>query len=325
MGLVRNTRQTGTVSIAPRKEQPNCTDWRRVSRRAAGLAGICLITSGMLLAQAWKTNATLTGVDLSGLNVKQKAAVLKILREQGCSCGCSMKIAQCRMEDPACSYSTGLAATIIEATKAGKTPEQAIEMANASRFGANHETKLLDEPVKLYVTGSPVTGPVDAPITIVEFSDFQCPYCILAVPELEAIMKVYPKDVKLIFKQFPLEIHSDAYRAATAALAAQKQGKFWEMHYALFAHHQNLSMEGILAMAKDLKLDSARLERDMESKEIHDILAKDLKDGNDAGVEGTPTIFINGQRYNGRIELGLLRPVVDGELKKSVNGQTARR
>ena len=294
------------------------------SRRSA-IAFACILASGALLAQEWKTAVALPGVDFSGLNAKQKAAVLKILREQGCSCGCSMKMAQCRMEDPACSYSTGLASTVIQAIKDGKTPDQAIQMASSSRFGANHENRLLEEPVKLFVAGSPVTGPADAPVTVVEFSDFQCPYCIQAIPELEAMLKVYPKDVKLIFKQFPLEIHSDAYRAATAALAAQKQGKFWEMHYSMFAHHQNLSLEAILAMAKELQLDSARLQKDMESKEIHDIVAKDLQDGNDSGVEGTPTIFVNGRRYNGRIQLSNLRQLVDAELKKSAKQETARR
>jgi predicted DsbA family dithiol-disulfide isomerase len=295
-----------------------------LSRRAA-IVFACIFASGALLAQDWKTAASLPGVDFSGLNAKQKATVLKILREQGCSCGCSMKMAQCRVEDPACSYSTGLAATVIQAIKDGKTPDQAIQMSSSSRFGANHENRLLEEPVKLSVAGSPVSGPPNAPVTIVEFSDFQCPYCIQAIPELEAMLKVYPKDVKLIFKQFPLEIHSDAYRAATAALAAQKQGKFWEMHYSLFAHHQNLSLDAILAMAKDLQLDTARLQKDMESKEIHEIVAKDLQDGNDAGVEGTPTIFVNGQRYNGRIQLSNLRQVVDAELKKGAKQETASR
>jgi protein-disulfide isomerase len=294
-------------------------------RRLAILASSCLFAAGMLLAQDWKTATTLPGVDFSGLDAKQKAAVLKILREQGCSCGCSMKMAQCRMEDPACSYSTGLAATVIQAIKDGKTPDQAILAAQTSRYGAEHASKLLDDPIKVPVAGAPVAGPADAAVTIVEFSDFQCPYCILAVPELEALLKVYPTQVKLIFKEFPLEIHSDAYRAATAALAAQKQGKFWEMHYALFGHHQDLSMSSILNIAKDLKLDEARLRTDMASREIHDIVARDLQDGNNAGVEGTPTIFINGQRYNGRIELANLRPLVDAELKKSGKAVTASR
>jgi protein-disulfide isomerase len=294
-------------------------------RRVGIFASSCLLAAGMLLAQDWKTATTLPGVDFSGLSVRQKAAVLKILREQGCSCGCSMKMAQCRMQDPACSYSTGLAATVIQAIKEGKTPDQAIMAAQTSRYGAQHQSGILDEPVKLPVAGSPATGPTDAAITSVEFSDFQCPYCIQAVPELEALLKVYPTQVKLIFKQFPLEIHSDAYRAATAALAAQKQGKFWEMHYALFGHHQDLSMASILNIAKDLKLDETRLRADMESKEIHEIVTKDLQDGNNAGVEGTPTIFINGQRYNGRIELSNLRPLIDAELKKNGKQVTASR
>jgi protein-disulfide isomerase len=296
-----------------------------LSRRVGIFVSACLFTSAILLAQDWKTAATLPGVNFTGLSVKQKAEVLKILRDQNCSCGCAMKVAQCRVEDPACTYSTGLAATVIEAIKAGKSPDMAVIAAQTSRFGIQRQNKLLDDPIKVPVEGSPVTGPADASITIVEFSDFQCPYCIQAVPELEALLKVYPKQVKLIFKQFPLEIHSDAYRAATAALAAQKQGKFWEMHYALFGHHQDLSMQAILNITKDLKLDEARLRADMDSKEIRDIVTRDLEDGNKAGVEGTPTIFIDGQRYNGRIDLTTLRPVIEAELKKTGKQETARR
>ena len=297
-----------------------------LSRRIATFASLFLLVSGMLLAEDWKTATTLAGVDLSGLTAKQKAEVLNILRQSACSCGCSRTLAQCRVEDPACSFSVGLASTVVQAIKEGKTAEQAIQAANTSRYGTSHTNQILEAPVKIPVAGAPSTGPADAPITIVEFSDFQCPYCILAVPEIEAMLKVFPKQVKLIFKEFPLEMHSDAYRAASAALAAYKQGKFWEMHYALFAHHENLSMAGILKIAQDLKLDTARLQSDMESKEIHATIDKDLKDGNDAGVEGTPTIFINGQRFNGRIELTNLRNIVNAELKKdSKPQQTASR
>ena len=296
-----------------------------LSRRVWIIASSLLLISGMLLAQDWKTATTLAGVDFTGLTVKQKAAALKVLRESGCSCGCGRTMAQCRVEDPACSSSTGLANIVVQAIKSGKTPEQALEAANTSRFGASHAATLLEEPVKVPVAGAPVTWPADAPITIVEFSDFQCPYCIQAVPEIEALLKVYPKQVKLIFKQFPLEIHSDAYRAATAALSAQKQDKFWEMHYALFAHHDNLSMESILHIAQDLKLDMTRFRKDMDSKDIHDTIARDLADGTQAGVEGTPTIFINGQRYNGRIELTSLRGLIGAELKKAPGKERASR
>jgi protein-disulfide isomerase len=288
-----------------------------LSRRVSIFASSFFLISGMLLAQDWKTATTLAGVDFTGLSVKQKATALKVLRESGCSCGCGRTMAQCRVEDPSCSFSVGLANVVVQAIKDGKTPQQALEAANTSRFGASHPQTVLEEAVKLNVAGAPVTGPADAPITIVEFSDFQCPYCIQAVPEIEALLKVYPKQVKLIFKQFPLEIHSDAYRAASAALAAQKQEKFWDMHYALFAHHDDLSLQAIMKIAQELKLDITRLQKDMDSKEIRDTIAKDLAEGSKAGVEGTPTIFINGQRYNGRIELATLRGLIGAELKKS--------
>ena len=294
-----------------------------LSRRVRIIASSFFLVTALLLGQEWKTATTLAGVDLTGLSVKQKATALKVLRENECSCGCGRTMAQCRVEDPSCSFSIGLANIVVQAIKDGKTPEQALEAANTSRFGANHVQQVLDEPVKIDVAGSPVTGAANAPITIVEFSDFQCPYCIQAVPEIEALLKVYPKQVKLIFKQFPLEIHSDAYRAATAALAAQKQNKFWEMHYALFAHHEDLSMAGILKAAQEIKLDIPRMQKDMESKEIHDTIEKDLVEGGKAGVEGTPTIFINGQRYNGRIELTSLRGLIGAELKKTP-GKTER-
>ena len=97
-----------------------------LSRRVGIFASSFLLFSAMLLAQDWKTATTLPGVDLNGLNVKQKASVLKILRENACSCGCGRTMAQCRVEDPACSYSVGLAATVVQAIKDGKTPDQAI-------------------------------------------------------------------------------------------------------------------------------------------------------------------------------------------------------
>jgi protein-disulfide isomerase len=296
-----------------------------LSRRAWIFASFFFVISGLLLAQDWKTATTLPGVDLNGLSVKQKAAALKILRESACSCGCGRTMAQCRVEDPACSYSVGLSAIVVQAIKDGKTPEQALEAANTSHYGASHANQILEAPVKVPVAGAPVTGPSDAAVTIIEFSDFQCPYCIQAVPEIDALLKLYPKQLKLIFKQFPLEIHSDAYRAASAALAAQRQGKFWEMHYALFEHHDDLSLASILKISQDLKLDSARLQKDMDSKDVHDMIAKDLRDGETAGVEGTPTIFINGQRYNGQIQLVSLRDLIGAEIKKNGKQETASR
>ena len=284
-----------------------------VLRRLALFAALIVMSVACAAAQDWQKAESLAGVKLDGLSAEQKATVLKILREQGCSCGCSMKIAQCRVEDPGCSYSAGLAAAVIEAVKDGNSEKKAIEIAKASRWGHLQEetAKLLEDPVAIPVEGAPVIGSPTGKVVIVEFSDFQCPYCILAVPELTAVLKAYPSQVKLIFKQFPLEIHSHAFLAASSALAANKQAKFWPMHDALFAHHNELTRDTVLKLARQLGLDVPRFEKDLDSKEIQQAIEKDVADGDRAGVQGTPTIFINGQRYNGPIALNYLKPIVD--------------
>lgn len=284
-------------------------------RRTAHLASLVALAACLLVAQSWQTAAALPGVDLSGLSASQKATVLKILREQSCPCGCSMKMAQCRMEDPSCSYSHGMAAIIIQAAKEGKNEQQAIAAASASRWAHVQQPSILDAPVTIPVAGAPERGPSNAPITLVEFSDFQCPYCAAAVPQIDALMQGYPTQVKLIFKQYPLESHSHAAYAAAAALAAQKQGKFWQMHDAMFANRDNLTPQNILALAQKLGLDTKRFQADLNSTEVRETLTRDVQDGDSAGVQGTPTLFINGQRYNGPIEVGTLKPILDAALK----------
>src|SRR5260370_33877557 len=117
-------------------------------------AGCCVLCAAHRSAQDGKSATTLGGVELTGLTPAQKATVVKMLREQGCSCGCNMKIAQCRVEDPGCSFSRGLAGVIVGAIKEGKKEKDALAAAAASRF----TPKLLDPPVAIPTAGSPVTG-----------------------------------------------------------------------------------------------------------------------------------------------------------------------
>jgi protein-disulfide isomerase len=286
-------------------------------------AGLCLLGVAMLFAQDWKNVETLPDVDLTNLTAAQKATALKILRDHGCSCGCNMKVAECRVVDPNCSFSKGLAAAIIDAIRQGKSEADVIAAADASKWAHTKPMRLLDDPVSIPVAGAPLLGPPNAPITLVEFSDFQCPYCIAAVPEIKAVMSAYPAQVKLIFKEYPLDIHSHAELAAAAALAAHKQGKFWAMHDSLFST-RNLSRENILDLAQKNGLDMKRFQADLESTEVRETLIRDIQDGDRAGVEGTPTIFINGKRYNGQIVEASLKPVLDAELHNGARpNQTA--
>jgi protein-disulfide isomerase len=228
-----------------------------------------------------------------------------------------MKLAECRMKDPGCSYSKGMSAAIVDAIKQGKTEAQALAVAKASKWGQGppDHSATLEPPVAIAVTGAPVRGAASAPVTLVEFSDFQCPFCIAATPQLEALLKAYPSKVKLIFKEFPLDSHSQAALAAAAALAANKQGKFWEMYDALFAQQGHLSRQGMLNLASAAHLDMNRFQADLDSSEIKRAVQKDIADGEQISVDSTPTLFIDGQRFNGPVTLATLKPIVDAELK----------
>ena len=278
--------------------------------------GIVFGSAAILLAQEWQTVANLAGVDFTGLTAAKKTTALHALRNYNCTCGCGMKVAECRVKDPSCSYSRALSGTIVDAIRKGKTELAAVEEAKASKHGHVAEAKLLDDPVAIPTLGSPTMGPANARVVLVEFSDFQCPYCVKAVAKINAILKAYPNDVRLIFKQFPLETHPQASISAAAALAAHNQGKFWEMHDTLFANRTQLSRQNILGWAAKLGLDMKRFTADLDSDAIKKAVIKDTQDGDKAGVEGTPTVFIDGQRYNGELALEAVKPVIDGELKR---------
>jgi protein-disulfide isomerase len=283
-----------------------------------------VLGAGVLCAQEWRSADTLPGVDFNGLTSAQKATVLKILREHDCSCGCGMKMAQCRVQDPNCSYSKGLASEVIQAIKTGKSETDALAAASASKWAHVQQPRVLEDPIAIPVGGAPSLGPQNAPITLVEFSDFQCPYCAAAAPELAAVLKAYPTQIKLIFKEYPLDTHSQAALAAAAAAAAHKQGKFWPMYDAMFAARNDLSRDNLVALAQKNGLDLKRFQADLDSTEVKEAITRDVQDGDRAGVSGTPTLFIDGQKYNGPIELESLKPVLDAELKHpALAGQTA--
>ena len=272
---------------------------------------------------AWKTSETLGNVDISGLTAVQKRAVLKLLREQDCSCQCGMKTAECIIKDPNCSYSRALAGIAIKGVKDGKTLMEISKLMDASPKAKR--PKLLEDPVSIPVAGAPERGPDNARITLVEFSDFECPYCSVAVKEVRAIMAAYPKDIKLIYKQFPLPMHPHAPMAAEASLAAYEQGKFWEMHDLLFANFRRLSRDNMLAWAKQIGLDVDKFKAELDSGKFRDTVKKDESDGETAGVYGTPAFFINGKLYNGPMNLDAVRPILEAELKGGAKAKVVAR
>jgi protein-disulfide isomerase len=281
------------------------------------LALVFCVTPQWAQAPTWQNVQDLPAVDMSALTAAQKRAALTALREQGCPCGCGMKVAECRVKDPNCSYSRAVANLGVKEAASGKNAAQiTAALAASSLTKPRAAPAILEDPITIPIANAPEKGPANAKITVVEFSDFQCPYCAQAIAQADALLKMYPNDVRLVFKQFPLDDHPQARMAAEAALAAHAQGKFWPMHDKLFANSRNLNRENVLVWAKELGLDMQKFTADLQSGKYRKTVEKDLADGANAGVMGTPSFYLNGRKYNGLFDTAAVKPLIDAELKK---------
>ena len=162
---------------------------------------------------------------------------------------------------------------------------------------------------------APVKGPNNAKVTVVLFSDFQCPFCSRAVPVLKEIEDGYKGKVKIAFKQLPLPFHDKAHLAAEAALAANEQGKFWPYHDKLFANQQALDRPSLEKYAEELGLNMGKFKAALDSGKFKDKVDSDAKEGAAVGATGTPTFFINGTKVVGAQPFDAFKTVIDTELK----------
>jgi len=200
-------------------------------------------------------------------------------------------IAQCVEEKRPCKACQPAAQFLLDQVKAGRSKQER-EEAYANRFDP--------KKVKTLVTdGSPELGSPDAPITIVEWADFECPACRAFYPVLDAMVKRFPNQVRVVYKFYPLSaIHPHGELAARAAYAAHRQGKFWEMHHLLFDNQERLEQQDLEKYGKDLKLDVAKMRADMGHDDTLTRIDKDKKQADGVGLEGTPTVFINGREVD---------------------------
>ncbi len=167
---------------------------------------------------------------------------------------------------------------------------------------------LVAPKVNIDISNSPFKGDKDAKNTIIVFSDFQCPFCAKAKVIEDKISKL--KNVKLVFKHFPLSFHPKALPAATASYCAFKQNKFWEYHDMIFENQDKLSLTNLLVWAENLKLDMDKFNKCFENKVSQNMIKKDIQDGIKAKVEGTPTIYINGMKYEDSFDVESIKKVL---------------
>jgi protein-disulfide isomerase len=234
---------------------------------------------------------TLQGVDTSPLTPRERREWAAQVSELLAPCQeVPVSIAQCVKENRPCKACLPAAQMLLKHVQAGRAKKER-EDAFHARFDPGKTKSIVTD-------GSPEIGSPDAVVTIVEWADFECPYCRAFYPVLDELAHKYPTQVRLVYKFYPLQAHPHGEIAARAAVAAMKQGKFWEMHHLLFENQERLEQIDLEKYAKDLGLDMAKFRADFTSTDTTERLNKDKQQAEGLGLDGTPFLFINGRYVN---------------------------
>jgi predicted DsbA family dithiol-disulfide isomerase len=237
------------------------------------------------------SEVSLTGVDASALTPRERTEWSTYVSEFLSPCADTpVPIAQCVREKRACAKCLPAAKYVLKGVRDGMSREQ-IEKSFHSRFDAD---KIKSVPLD----GSPARGPESAPITIIEFADFECPFCAMISPVLDKTWTDKKTQIRFVYKFLPLSGHPHGDIAARAGFAAWQQGKFWEMNHTMFANREHLEQSDLEGYAKDLALDLTKFKSDMQSQGATDRIAQDRKLADSLDVKGTPSIYINGRDYD---------------------------
>jgi len=186
------------------------------------------------------------------------------------------------------------------------------------KVGAEKDlTLLIEQPRIEMAADGPSRGPDDAAVTIIEFSDFQCPYCARALPVIEEVLERYPDDVRIVYRHLPLDrIHRRARPAAEASLCADEQGSFWKFHDQLFANQKTLADEDLKRFAEAAELDVAAWEECVAERRFEKKVQQDLEAAGAAGITSTPTFLVNGILLGGAKPVERFAAIIDAELAK---------
>ena len=191
---------------------------------------------------------------------------------------------------------------------------------DALRDAAAISIRLEPPRIDVIATG-PSRGPADAAVTIIEFSDYQCPFCSRAEPAINQVLDLFPEDVRLVYRHFPIDsIHPRARPAAIAAVCAEEQGQFWEFHKRVFENQRNLSDDALAGFADDLELDRAAYDACIAGEAAAARVAEDLAAGQEAGTTGTPAFYVNGILLSGARPVQDFVDLIDAELDRQEGG-----
>jgi protein-disulfide isomerase len=232
------------------------------------------------------------GVDASALTPSQRDVLSKVLAGQYCHCGCPHTLGGCLKEHRACKHAPRMAELAVKLVGAGAKQEQ-VEAVLAKYYGGFRRKRAT---FNLKDAG-PALGNPDAKITLVEFSDFTCPFCRVLRPRLEAWVKANASRVRLFYRPFFLPNHPRSMECAETGEFAREKGKFWPMHDLLFQGNAAPSDDELVSGAERLGLSGQELREALASKRFRPRIFASSAEGKAAGLEGTPTIFVNGRRF----------------------------
>ncbi|PTL78685.1 thioredoxin domain-containing protein [Vitiosangium sp. GDMCC 1.1324] len=256
------------------------------------------------------------GMDFSALPPAAQRELSTVFTDEFCYCGCPHTLGQCLKGHTTCSHAKRMARLAARHASAGVPATDIIVALSEyySSFRAHRQTFEVDPRMCM--------GDAKAPVTLVEFFDFECPYCGKARPLIEAFAKKNPSKLRFCAVPFPLPMHPNAIPAGQAAMWARDQGKYWEMHDALFENAQSLSPAKIVELANKLGLKGAELQKTLQAGTYAQEVEKYKSMGNAANIHGTPSLFFNGRSYSA--EMGLtddaLSHTLEDEIEWRSNG-----
>lgn len=246
------------------------------------------------------------GLDLAELSAAERETLWAIANEELSPCGDPHSLAVCARDRLACRSCLPALRFLARRVRDGYPRDQLSDHMR-QRYSASSVVEIRTE-------GAPSHGSVAAGVTVVEFSDYECPHCAAAVPLLRQIARDLEGRIRMVHMNFPLSGHTHAMPAARAALAAGRQGKFWEMNDLLFQNQRHLEPQDIERYATQLGLDMTRFRADVASPEIEAAIQATRREGERLQINGTPTIFINGRRYELNLDRETLRDWIQEEL-----------
>lgn len=251
----------------------------------------------------------LPGVDTANMTPRERKAFWKWVSQLYAPCKeVATSIATCVKEDRACSTCLPAAQFLAQRARMGSPQNETIAAFNV-RFGP--DVKKIDE------SDSPSRGPANAPVTLVVWSDFECPACGFAVPYLDELIEKHATDVRLVHKLYPLKSHLHSRAAARASIAARRQNKYWEMEKQLFANQKHLEDQDLEEYARNAGLDMNKYAKDIADPKVEEIIERDIAEADKQGLTGTPFILINGREF----DLGFFR--LDKDLEPWIVSEAA--